>query len=473
MPHHAPNPRLFQLMRRKHRRSLADDHDPNPDGPFVMAPAGTVDPTDPASLERRWEDPATVMASVVDLVDRASATGILPAGTLPASTDPPPLPTDLPESSMDSPTWSAPTVSIDVPAPTLSASASLPLDSTTSLPLSAQTSRPLVSSTVSPVSSSIRPSSLNASTATPATSLPTSTPMSTATTDTTTATTTHTSSSTSSTSTTSDDTTTTTTAYATETDVAYWGGGGTGTAGTGSTPSSTGPPPTSPGPPDSGKIAGGVVGGVAGAMMVVFVLLVLLKRWRKLGLRPAPDEGMLGAGQMPRETTQTRRLSREPLFAAATLAPTFLRPWRASRQSTVTAETTLSSSPSERGFQKISGRKIESVLQSGGDGYDGRFGEQQPPHSPTLSEPSMGLGSSPVQPRSPMSAGSISPSIPPPSMPFGMALDTSYTREAEEPGIMVLRPSPARTRGLCPRDGVGRSHPSFDGSKGSRFTESI
>ncbi|PKY08341.1 hypothetical protein P168DRAFT_14149 [Aspergillus campestris IBT 28561] len=466
MPHHAPNPRLFQLMRRKHRRFTADDHDHDPDGPFVMAPAGTVDPTDPTLLDRRWEDPATVMASVVDLVDRASTTGTLPAGTLPASTDPPQLPTDLPEGSTDSPTWPAPTVSVDVPAPTLSASASLSLDSTTSLPLSAQTSRPLVSSTVSPVSSSIRPSSLNASTATPATSLHTSTPMSTATTTTTS----HTSSSTSSTSTSTSSDDTTTTAYATETDVTYWGGGGTGTAGTGSAPSSTAPPPADAGPPDSGKIAGGVVGGVAGAMMVVFVLLVLLKRWRKLGLRPA-DEGMLG--EAPRETMQTRRLSREPLFAAAALTPTFLRPWRASRQSTITAETTLSSSPSERGFQKISGRKIESVLQSGGDGYDGRFGQQQPPHSPTLSEPSMGLGSSPVQPRSPMSAGSISPSIPPPSMPFGMALDTSYTREAEEPGIMALRPSPARTRALCPRDGVGRSHPSFDGSKGSRFTESI
>ncbi|RAL01730.1 uncharacterized protein BO80DRAFT_55953 [Aspergillus ibericus CBS 121593] len=251
-----------------------------------------------------------------------------------------------------------------------------------------------------------------------------------------------------------------------------------------------------------GKIAGGVVGGVAAAMFVFVFVVWLLRRRRKNILPPSgdalpePDTTGTAEGSVPRSAEMaSRRSSNDPLFTASYFAPAFMKRWRQSHMTTRTDDSTLSSEPSERGFQKISGRKIPSVLQSGGDGYGGGF----EPGSPTASEPSTIFSpSSPVQPRSPATQ-------PPLTTPYGMPLDASYTREAEESGgTVVFRPSPARTPvtgsasaslsnepgaprivsqvivpgALSPTmpkrpDALGRSHPSFDGSRGSRFTESI
>ncbi|OJK05105.1 hypothetical protein ASPACDRAFT_38676 [Aspergillus aculeatus ATCC 16872] len=253
-----------------------------------------------------------------------------------------------------------------------------------------------------------------------------------------------------------------------------------------------------------GKIAGGVVGGVAGAMVFVVLLWLLLRR-RKRAILPQTRDALPAADMAGTATTEgsitrsaemtSRRSSNDPLFTASYFAPAFMQRWRQSHMTTRTTDSVCSDS-SERGFQKISGRKIPSVLHSGGDGYGG--GVEQT--SPTASEPSSTYAApgSPVIPRSP-------PSQPPLTTPYGMPLDTSYTREADEPlPVVKFRPSPARTvtgssGGLnsepsAPRmipsvhvqvsgslsptmpkrpDALGRSHPSFDGSRGSRFTESI
>ncbi|PYH45471.1 uncharacterized protein BP01DRAFT_382494 [Aspergillus saccharolyticus JOP 1030-1] len=255
-----------------------------------------------------------------------------------------------------------------------------------------------------------------------------------------------------------------------------------------------------------GQIAGGVVGGVAGAMVFVVLLWLLLRR-RKRAILPQTRDALPAADMTGTATTEgsitrsaemtSRRSSNDPLFTASYFAPAFMQRWRQSHMTTRTTESVCSDS-SERGFQKISGRKIPSVLHSGGDGYGG--GVEQT--SPTASEPSSTYAApgSPVIPRSP-------PSQPPLTTPYGMPLDTSYTREADEPAPVVkFRPSPARTpvtgsanaslhnEPSAPRmipsvhvqvsgslsptmpkrpDALGRSHPSFDGSRGSRFTESI
>ncbi|PYI17259.1 hypothetical protein BO99DRAFT_338104 [Aspergillus violaceofuscus CBS 115571] len=257
-----------------------------------------------------------------------------------------------------------------------------------------------------------------------------------------------------------------------------------------------------------GKIAGGVVGGVAGAMVFVVLLWLLLRR-RKRAILPQTRDALPAADMAGTATTEgsitrsaemtSRRSSNDPLFTASYFAPAFMQRWRQSHMTTRTTDSVCSDS-SERGFQKISGRKIPSVLHSGGDGYGG--GVEQT--SPTASEPSSTYAApgSPVIPRSPPSQP---PSQPPLTTPYGMPLDTSYTREADEPvPVVKFRPSPARTvtgssGGLnsepsAPRmipsvhvqvsgslsptmpkrpDALGRSHPSFDGSRGSRFTESI
>ncbi|PWY64639.1 hypothetical protein BO83DRAFT_138599 [Aspergillus eucalypticola CBS 122712] len=299
------------------------------------------------------------------------------------------------------------------------------------------------------------------------------------------------------TSTFSSDSSSTTSLYGAWGTASNGGGGGSGATATGQGAS----PSSSSGSLSSqtkGKIAGGVVGGVAAAMFVFVIVVWLLRRRKKNILPPSgdalpePDTTGTAEGSLPRSAEMTsRRSSDDPLFTASYFAPAFMKRWRQSHMTTRT-DSTLSSEPSERGFQKISGRKIPSVLQSGGDGYGGGY----EPGSPTASEPSTLFSpSSPVQPRSP-------PTQPPVATPYGMPLDTSYTREAAEVGgIVVFRPSPARTPvtgsanaslsneptgarvvsqvgALSPTmpkrpDALGRSHPSFDGSRGSRFTESI
>lgn len=242
--------------------------------------------------------------------------------------------------------------------------------------------------------------------------------------------------------------------------------------------------------PKTSKIVGGVVGSVAGLTMIFLVLFYLFRR-RKLLLQQK------GAGALPLPsddggTTRevTTRSSNDPLFSASYLAPAFMKRWRQSTM-TVRSDSTLSSSNlSERGFQKISGRKIPPVLTHGGDGYGGGLDGD----SPTIP------GFPPI---SPVEGPTSSPSshAPPPTTPFGMVLDTKYTQEAEERAESPVRPSPVHLPvsntvnfgvattvtpshpiaqpqsaiAIVPQrpDGLGRSLPSYDGSRSSRFTESI
>ncbi|KAL5319727.1 hypothetical protein ACEPPN_012783 [Leptodophora sp. 'Broadleaf-Isolate-01'] len=141
--------------------------------------------------------------------------------------------------------------------------------------------------------------------------------------------------------------------------------------------------------------------------------------------------------------------------------------YKRSSQRTADRTTISSTAGSERGFYRVSGRKLPSVLQSGGDGYGGGIME-----SNTLS------GSSFYRDSQGFYGGSGGPSSPP--------LGLSMTRDS---GVPIMREGPARTpvteqgpfanppASLTPPprrpDVVGRSHPSLDGSQRSRFTEEV
>ena len=137
------------------------------------------------------------------------------------------------------------------------------------------------------------------------------------------------------------------------------------------------------------------------------------------------------------------------------------------RSSQKTERTISSTAGSERGFYRVSGRKLPSVLQTGGDGYGGGMLDN------TLS------GSSFYRDSHGFYGGPGTPTFP--------TLETQ--RESGQIGTPVMRPSPARTpvteQGpfsavpppLDPLpsrpDVLGRSHPSQDGSHASRFTEEV
>ncbi|KAL8706925.1 MAG: hypothetical protein Q9201_000085 [Fulgogasparrea decipioides] len=199
--------------------------------------------------------------------------------------------------------------------------------------------------------------------------------------------------------------------------------------------------------------------------------------------------------------------------------------------------TTTETTPSERGFQNLGGRKLPSVLSSRGDGYgDIPFGAAgtstasgpssgrgpPPPSIPIItaapgaapghSSPESFSGASfyrdsqgfyggpgPGQPGPDPPSNSSSMFVGPASPPQSPTYAPSTASQPHE-GIAVMRPGPARTpvttqggpspmrgppaRGTPPpqipgtiqerpRDVLGRSHPSMDGSRGSRFAEDI
>ena len=270
------------------------------------------------------------------------------------------------------------------------------------------------------------------------------------------------------------------------------------TAATGSGSNQSSAPPTP-------AVVGGVVGGLAG-LTVLLVILLFILRWRRRKLQTRQlaggDTEMAETNRAQPEVPLTQRSSAVPL-ATAGLAP-FLRRLRShSGQTAATTET----APSERGFQNLGGRRIESVLTSGGDGYGGPgpinperdnnlsgssfYRDSQGTYGGPGSLPSsmyVGPGSPPLSPNIP-SVAEAGPSIP------TIPLEAPDRHSDQE--VAIMRPSPARTpvtsqgafTSQSPRatppprappsprpppngDGIGRSHPSLDGSR-SRFAENL
>ena len=319
-------------------------------------------------------------------------------------------------------------------------------------------------------------------------------------------------------------------------------GGSGGASGTGSAPSSTASSGTGSGgggAPSTPAVVGGVVGGLAGLAIVLFFLLYLLRR-RRAKARQRTISPPIHQTLPPAAGTgaTTERSSVVPFAAGA-----FLRRMRpGSGQTAATTDTT----PSERGFQNMGGRKLESVLSSRGDGYSdpipasgvpprnyggtaaglglaagaGASGAagQGPSPGPSEDETLSGssfyrdshgfYGGSNEGAAGPSTLASTSPAALAPAAdgppqgagdPSASDRDVVVTRPGpartpiiNQPGFAPLRqpagtgrgtPPPAAGRGTPPpraltpqlrqQDDVGRSHPSFDGSRGSRFAEDI
>ena len=256
-------------------------------------------------------------------------------------------------------------------------------------------------------------------------------------------------------------------------------------------------------------VVGGVVGGLAGLALLLVVVLFLL-RWKRRRLQATgqlPDTGSEAAPPGTSHSAAPMAQNSAAPWGAAAIPPIFRRKRPHSTQTTTTTET----APSERGFQKLGGRKLESVLVSGGDGYgDASRG----PGSGNLSgssfyRDSQGTYGGPGSVRSSMNVG---PGTPQRSTVASSTFEpivagssrgdaTPQTQPDKE--VVMMRPGPARTpvhspgfstprqaatppraipeRGQAPSpsshlqrpDPLGRSHPSLDGSRGSRFAENL
>ncbi|KAL2887805.1 hypothetical protein HOO65_040142 [Ceratocystis lukuohia] len=137
------------------------------------------------------------------------------------------------------------------------------------------------------------------------------------------------------------------------------------------------------------SVVGGVVGGIAGAALIVFLVMMALKRWKKThGGEIKLLDGSTGRGLL----TGMVRSSSGDAGAVSALSPGVSTPGTSrgmieasSPKSGVLASLSglkaIKPAPSpeaispplavdsERGFYRVSGRKLPSVLEHGGDGY--------------------------------------------------------------------------------------------------------
>ncbi|KAF1360959.1 hypothetical protein EJ07DRAFT_177069 [Lizonia empirigonia] len=264
----------------------------------------------------------------------------------------------------------------------------------------------------------------------------------------------------------------------------WMGGSATATAGspTGTTAAISDDEAEGTGPLDTPQVVGSVVGSLAGAALILAIILILLRRHKR---RRQNGGALQLTDSHPTDNEQAMRQTQAPAPARASLVPSaFLN--RFSGLSRSTADT---SSPTERSFQRVSGRKLPSAFSEG-------MTSDQFTQSGTMSGASFyqddhGTYGSPGGLNKEHGGG------------FGKEIgETSFAGGA---GTMNLRPGPARTPvirhpdenpfsdtnrsnlsppmspnpftspspDLSPRAALGRSLHSADGSRSSRFTENV
>lgn len=234
---------------------------------------------------------------------------------------------------------------------------------------------------------------------------------------------------------------------------------------------------TSPAPLDTPQVVGSVVGSLAGAALILAIILILLRRCRR-------KQG--GALQLtdshPTDNEQAMRQVQALPPARASLVPSaFLN--RFSGLSRSTADTI---SPTERSFQRVSGRKLPSAFSEG-------MTSDQIARVGHVSDPSFYQDDNGTYGRPELNK----------EYGGGFGKETGETSFAGAAGKMNVRPSPARTpvihhpnenpfhdtdrtlsppmspnpfsspAELSPRAALGRTLHSADGSRSSRFTENV
>ncbi|KAL1841707.1 hypothetical protein VTJ49DRAFT_6681 [Mycothermus thermophilus] len=233
------------------------------------------------------------------------------------------------------------------------------------------------------------------------------------------------------------------------------------------------PPPAEPSSePSSGlppqtrnTVIGGVVGSVAGIALIVFALLYLLKwrRHRSRGIMLLTDAdstvrrrpSTAGSGDLARKRSGT-------FSVHAALAK--FNSWKTS------ITPAPEPAPQEKGFYRVSGKKLISVLESGGDGYSDPIfdSDTRNPQSAFYRDSQMSMFTS-NQP--PLKLGS--PMRPESGVPI-FREGPQRTAVQEQPPFSAQRRSTFPTTIPIPvPDSIGRTLASRDGSRGSgsRFME--
>ncbi|KAJ4374555.1 hypothetical protein N0V86_007424 [Didymella sp. IMI 355093] len=235
-------------------------------------------------------------------------------------------------------------------------------------------------------------------------------------------------------------------------------------------------------PLDTPQVVGSVVGSLAGAALILAIILMLLRRHKR---RQDGALQLTDSHRTDNEQPTMRQVQPPPRPVRASLVPSaFLN--RFSGLSRSTADT---SSPTERSFQRVSGRKLPSAFSEGmtSDQFP-RNGHMSGMTDSSFYQDDHGTYGGPGLNK---------------EYGGGFGKETSEKSFAGGAGSMSFRPSPARTpiihhpnenpfddtnrtlsppmspnpfsspADLSPRAALGRSLHSADGSRSSRFTENV
>ncbi|KAA8894249.1 hypothetical protein FN846DRAFT_895253 [Sphaerosporella brunnea] len=273
------------------------------------------------------------------------------------------------------------------------------------------------------------------------------------------------------------------------------GGGGGGSGGSSNGIISTSSPLPTGSPSSSGsnvdpKLVGGILAGLVALAMLLGLILWLIKRHRRNLVIQARDEA--GYGGPPPPGTISERSSANPFAAVAMF---FRR--RSGRDQAVAAEP----ASEERGFVKVTGRKLEPAIggprppdrsleghrvyhedvgtkgpitpvSSAGAGPSRFSGQTGTSISPTIASSTASFLGSPAGPTGGPAV------IPAAAIPAVQEEGDKGDPPRSETPSTLSRPIPEfhhrpQLGGSAGRDGLGRSLPSHDGSRASRFTEDI
>ncbi|KAF2713054.1 hypothetical protein K504DRAFT_472534 [Pleomassaria siparia CBS 279.74] len=226
------------------------------------------------------------------------------------------------------------------------------------------------------------------------------------------------------------------------------------------------------------QVVASVIGSLAGAALFLAILLFLIRRHkRKLG----------GAG-VTRQITADDAADNQPMAASGQQMATrnsYVPPSTAaffnrfSGASRSTAETSTTGG-GERGFQRISGRKLPSAFSegmtseqfsregklSGSSFYQddkGFYGGPGTKETGASSAAGAVAGAVAGERIITMPSPARTPTIHHPPPPFGQNRN----------GGSLLSPPHSPSPSIAPRSSLGRSHPSQDGSRNSKFTEDV
>ncbi|KAK3196137.1 hypothetical protein K4F52_001005 [Lecanicillium sp. MT-2017a] len=119
--------------------------------------------------------------------------------------------------------------------------------------------------------------------------------------------------------------------------------------------------------PQQKQVIGGVVGGIAGVAFVALLVLLILRHKRKKNAQSPSSVDQRGFTAIGDDSGGAAGSMAERTGAAAAVTAAFAG--LAGKRQQRASEPAAPPPPGERGFYRVSGRKLPSVLHAGGDGY--------------------------------------------------------------------------------------------------------